>query len=1036
MKAALTLLVTGLTAFTAFAQVHPDKRWRVLPLESFDLVYDAENQQLAEIYAERLKALTPIYRDYWVTIPPKTVFVLNDRTDLTNGYATFLPYNLIMIFPVVPGPQESIGEYHDWAWEISVHEYTHILEFSQRRGVVWGLSYLFGSIMTPNTLMPRWSLEGAAVDHETRFSKGGRLRSKMQAGTLRSLERAGRLESLRQAEINEFAITTWPYGARPYLYGSLLWSDWIHTHGPRAVRDVHHNTGGRVPFLLDGAFEPVFEGRGMVEMFEVTKAKMIENARREVEILNAVPLTNGAKVDPEMRESLSPAMSPDGLKLAYIAKGPPLRRRVQVLVRPRTDVTFDPSHRIQWFGKEFDQSLPSGSPIPRGTGLRHGPDGGDHGPDGEDGPPGGNITRISWHPSSNSFIFDQVLERNRFQEISDIWSFDLVKGKAERLTTEARAREPAYSPDGARIAFTQIVPGRTDLAILSLDTKEIKRVFEAPPQGRVSYPIWLDPRHVLFSVRSEGREQVLKLNIDTGVSEKVLNEWADPQFLSFENDRILFTSTQNGVRNLYRADPALRDVRPVTHVVSHVLGSTYDRWLNRYYYTELTDEAFQLKSADDAEAARLPAALPRVGSYWGDRYADYTLPFTSGKVADAPAAADARAVPAPGHLGAAEPLAQAPAVDNQSGEAAAVAVTEASGISLASQSREYSPYGYLWPRYWLPFVAWDDRGVYVSAQTSGSDPLGKHAYSLQAQYDSAIDRGTYILSYRNQTHWPMIDVVSYDYSLQLATPGQYSRTQLNFIGANWELERFSPDWVVGVGVGSSQREKFGQSSKRTYPILQTAYRNAFQSGDQISPESGWQGAFNLSFPHDSDLDRNFAVAEASGTYYFSRWLPRRHAISLSAQARSSDEPASRIEYMEQSISSQTTNNTPFARYLNRGYASGSFLGRNILGVNLEYRFPWGRLDAGPDGYPIYVHRAHLAVVADLTVVDGYVFDEKSLPMVYRRAEGLGFGSYGAELRYDLNIGYHIPMQIGLGLYAPANTRYTEAGPRMGAFLIL
>ncbi|MBX3018367.1 MAG: PD40 domain-containing protein [Bdellovibrionaceae bacterium] len=1031
MKAALTFLFTGWIAFAASAQVNPYKSWRTLHLGHFDLIYDAENQQLAEIYAERLKALTPIYKAHWVTIPPKTVFVLNDRTDLTNGYATFLPYNLIMIFPVVPGPQDSIGEYHDWAWEISVHEYTHTLEMNQRRGVVWGLSYLFGSIMTPNALLPRWSLEGAAVDHETRFSKGGRLRSKMQAGILRSLGAAGKLDEVRQAEINEFDITTWPYGSRPYLYGSLMWSDWINSYGDHTVRDLHNNTGGRVPWLLDGAFEPVFGGRNMVQLFEETKKKMVDAAKAEVATLAATPLSPGVKVDSEMRESLSPAISPDGLKLAYVAKNASLRRSVQVLVRPQTSVLFEPSQRVAIFGKAFDQSMPSGSPIPRGS-LQHGPDGDDHGGDhGPDAPPGGNITRISWHPSSNSFIFDQVLLKNRYREVSDIWSFDLVRGKAEQLTKDARAREPAYAPDGSKIAFTQIVPGRTDLSVFNVDTKEIKRVFEAPPQGRVSFPVWLDTSTLLFSLRSEGREQVLKLNIDTGVSEKVLDEWKDPQFLTVLGDRVLFTSSQNGVRNLYRTDRDFKNGRPVTHVVSHILGSTYDRWLDRYYYTEITEEAYQLKTVTEAEAQTLPAALPVVGNFWGDRYAPYTLPFSSGKAVGV----EGDAVAAPAKLGAGEALKEAHKIDNQSGEATHVTVTEPTGVSLASQSEDYSPWGYLWPRFWLPFVAWDDLGVYVSALTQGSDPLGKHIYSLSAQYDSAIQRGSYLASYTNQSFYPVISITSYDQSLQMATRGQYSRVYSTSFVSYWTMENQSPYWTVGFGGGQGGNERFGQNIERTYARFATTYRNAFQYGDQISPESGWVGSLSYVPGKLKDLNRIVHVAEASGAYYFSRWLPKRHVLMLKGQARTSDEPWN-VSTMDQSVANQTTSNSLIPQYLNRGFSSGSLMGRNILGINAEYRLPFGRLDKGFDGYPFYAHRWHGAIVADGTFVDGLIYDEKSTPMTYRRSEGTGYWSAGFETRFDVNVGYHFPIQFGFGIYMPFANPYTESVPRMGGFLIL
>lgn len=1017
----------GLLCFPALAQVHPDKVWKVLNVDRFELIYDAENQPLAELYAERLKVMASPLQDYWQVFPQKTVFVLNDRTDLTNGYATYLPYPLIMIFPVVPGPTDTIGEYNDWAWEIGIHEYTHILEFSQRRGVVWGLSYIFGSIMTPNALLPRWWLEGAAVEAETRFSKAGRLRSKMQAGVLRSLAESGRLDSLRLAEINEFTIPTWPYGSRPYLFGSLLWSDWVNSEGPKAVKDTHYFTGGRLPYFLDGALEPVFGGKGQVELFDLTKQKMITNAKAEIQQLSQVPLTRGQIIDPEMIESLSPAVSPDGLKLAYISKDETLRRRVQILVRPNSSVPFDPSHRIQWFGKEFDQNLPSGSPLPQVYDFAK------SGHSDDDSPPGGNITRISWHPDSKSFVFDQVLKKNRFREMSDLWSFDLVKGKATRLTTAARAREASYSPDGFRIAYVQIQAGRAHLAVFDTRSQQSARVFESSAQGRVSFPCWLDNDTLAFSARDQGREKILRLNLKTRAVDQVLDGWKDPQFLSVEKNQILFTSTQNGVRNLYSSRLDFTNARPITHSTSHIMASSYDEAVKRYYYTEIDDQGLQLKALYETEVQNLPRALPVVGDAWGDSYPDYEMPvFASTPVA----------------VATAEGPSPKPAVPTLKVEAASPAVLEKALVSettsttqiplvLTTEARDYSALGYLWPRYWLPFVSWDDRGTLLSISTSGTDPLQKHAYTVQGVYDSAIKRGSYIFSYANQSFWPLLNLTSYDYSLQLATPGTYARALATQVMASWEVESVSPDWFVGLGLGSGSREKFGSISRRILPFLSTTYRSAFQSGNQISPESGWLGSLMLSAPRDLDLERNFAVTEASGTLYWSRWLPKRHVVMMKAQMRMSDELIDQVENMEQSVSLQSNNDTPFAEYLNRGYPSGAFLARNILGTSIEYRLPLSRLEKGSDGVPLYVHRWHGAVVADGTYFDGYAFDFKSSAGNYHRIEGgRVFWSAGIEARFDVNIGYHIPLTFGIGMYAPLDSRFTEEGARFGTFLML
>src|SRR5207248_1331016 len=93
-------------------------------------------------------------------MPEKTLIVINDRTDLTNGYATAIPERTIVVFPVLPGPLESIYEHGDWPRELIMHEYTHVITFEPRHGVVRWLYSAFGSIVTPNILLPRWWLEG------------------------------------------------------------------------------------------------------------------------------------------------------------------------------------------------------------------------------------------------------------------------------------------------------------------------------------------------------------------------------------------------------------------------------------------------------------------------------------------------------------------------------------------------------------------------------------------------------------------------------------------------------------------------------------------------------------------------------------------------------------------------------------------------------------------------------------------------------------------------------------------------------------
>ena len=85
-----------------FAQTDPSIDWKVLNLPHFRLIYDAKHQELAKIYAKHLESNYPVLHHYFEQMPESTTVVLNDRTDLTNGYATPIPYPHIVLFPVLP----------------------------------------------------------------------------------------------------------------------------------------------------------------------------------------------------------------------------------------------------------------------------------------------------------------------------------------------------------------------------------------------------------------------------------------------------------------------------------------------------------------------------------------------------------------------------------------------------------------------------------------------------------------------------------------------------------------------------------------------------------------------------------------------------------------------------------------------------------------------------------------------------------------------------------------------------------------------
>jgi hypothetical protein len=573
------------------------------------LIYDASQQDVAEFYAPRLESHLQTLKPYFTHFPEKIAFVLNDNSDLTNGFATPFPYDQVQVFPVLPGPQESIGEYGDWAHEVSLHEYVHVLSFQPRRGVVKVLHTVLGSVITPNMLLPRWFMEGLAVDFETRFSTHGRLRSSHQDASLRALSIAGRLSEFNLAEINETSLHTYPQGARPYLFGSLMWSDMIKDTKVESADTLLKSYGGRIPFFLNGPAKD-YIGKSYEDQLAQSLAETETRIQSQISQLKSETPSAFENLNWNVPETFSPAVSPDGRKLAYISRGEHLRRGVKILERENLNVPFRAEDAKDVFQQKDGEGGTESSPIPRNE---------------HDGPPGGTISRLFWFPHSQKILYDRVDSRNRYHERSDLHIYDIQTRKSQQISFGLRAREAAVSPDSKWAVFVQLQANRSALTLMNLQKKTIKplRLFEA--QERVSWPSYLDSENIIFSLRKKGNDSLHIYNLPSGSLREVLTEYKDSLFADVSKQGVFFSSTQNGVRNLYLAAPDLQSAKAITHSLTGVGSSSLDEKLQEIYVSEMTGDGLKIRHLP-LKARFKGKQLPVISGLYSDRYSNKTLP--------------------------------------------------------------------------------------------------------------------------------------------------------------------------------------------------------------------------------------------------------------------------------------------------------------------------------------------------------------------------------------------------------------------------
>lgn len=112
-----------------------------------------------------------------------------------------------------------------------------------------------------------------------------------------------------------------------------------------------------------------------------------------------------------------------------------------------------------------------------------------------------------------------------------LWIVNRDDSNPRRLTTEGTDGLPAWSPDGAKIAFSRNVDSNVDVYIIDADGSNLQRLTTAP--GNDSVPAWTpDSRRIVFRSDRNGVWQIFRMNADGSDQQLIVDnvgagdEWA------------------------------------------------------------------------------------------------------------------------------------------------------------------------------------------------------------------------------------------------------------------------------------------------------------------------------------------------------------------------------------------------------------------------------------------------------------------------------------------------------------------------------
>ena len=411
-------LIVGLTLLVVFAatpalaasRYDPRLRFRTIATPRFDIHFHQGEEEAARRLALVAEDVATTLDRTLGPASGRVHVVLVNQSDLPNGWATPVPYNLIEISAAGPDGESTIANTDDWLRLVFTHEYTHIVHLGRSLGWIGGLQRVLGRnpVLFPNMALPLWAIEGIATFEESAQTGQGRV----NAGDFRQI--VGRAASASRFEpIDRVGggLDDWPGGNAQYAYGALFDRFLADRYGAEALRRLTDETGRRLPYLGAPAFRRVF-GRSLGGLWSDFEGEM------------------------RPAEQAEPAIARRLTHHGFTVSGPRFARDGGIYYS-----TVNPH------GFPALMSLDPGTAKPREIATRYLGD------------------RVAL--AGSAIVFDEIEVAAEVGLQSDLRAVSSETGNRVWLTHGMRAADPDVSPDGT-VAFTVQRDDRRDLSIAVL----------------------------------------------------------------------------------------------------------------------------------------------------------------------------------------------------------------------------------------------------------------------------------------------------------------------------------------------------------------------------------------------------------------------------------------------------------------------------------------------------------------------------------------------------------------------------------------
>jgi Tol biopolymer transport system component len=918
----------------------PKRVYRTVESEHFIVHYWVPLDDVARrvaVVAERAHRILSPALDHQPS--EKTLIYVTDDTDSANGFAGVLPKNAIQLYATAPSGFSELDDYDDWLYGLVAHEYTHILHLDTMSGLPNIYNRIFGKTWAPNQVMPRWVIEGIATYEESKRSAGGRNRGTRFDELIRIAWKGD--YDLRLDQVSG-APRQYPRGNAAYIYGSHFLQYVFDRFGDDTLREMSHTSGSYAPpFAINRQIAKVV-GKPFTELYDDWKLYLRDKYSMQEMAAERRGMQTGRALTRTGEANLLPHYSADGRELYWLA--------------------YD------------GYTLPGVRAMPVGT----------------DASSARDVVQIdAMGPfdllPDGSLVYEQGRQHRAVYSYEDLFRWDARTRQEIRLTNGRRARDPAVSPDGRRVAYSQNERAESVLAVMDLAPDAPSTVLWRGARYDNAYqPAWSpDGTRIAFSAwRNGGWRDILVVEVATGRIDEVTSDRAidtHPKW-SPDGSLVFFASDRTGISNIYAFDTRDRS----TWQLTNVLGS-----------------AFSPAPSPDGKRLAFIASVPKGG------YDLFELELDRSTWLPARDYFDDR--PAP--------------------------VDVADDEAIVSAARPYRAIESLAPRVWTLQV--DTTTGSANIQTAGSDAVGLHGYSLAVGLDyisgdtnigasygyfgflpairfamsrTLLDRGGWRVDGVNRTY----KEEDWSGTLGVGIPFESRPSSSWTLAFDYDIDWFrlveAPTMTIdpNMRVPVHPPTDYVQAGIGTRVAFSTVRGTTFGLGSQ----TGFDGSVGIRLDHPvlGAQYRNVTLSYATDRYQ-RLWWGKTPVLSLRlvGALRTGDLPRAGTfglggvpaqDVARSIVDSTRSGSSGFLR----GYAPRTVAGNQFHLLNLEYRQELWSIEHGLATLPIYLRRLHFGILSDT----GTAFDTKFEAETNLRT------SLGAAVRLDVFFGYFVPGTFEFG----------------------